>query len=74
MALRERVPDVGPRWKECGVAWLMRTLTPDDADTLREWMGRDIASAWIVRQIHEETGIRADINALRRHRRGDCQC
>ena len=74
MALRERTPQEGPGWRECGVSWLLRTFTLDDADTLREWLGRDIAVTWIVRQIQEETGLRADANALRRHRRGDCQC
>ena len=74
MALRERVPQVGPAWQECGVAWLMRTLSADDASTLRDWLEGDVNVSWIVEQIREETGLRAEGNALRRHRRGDCKC
>ena len=74
MALRERVPQAGPAWQECGVAWLLRTLDHDDAATLRDWLDSDVNIAWIVEQIREETGLRAEGNALRRHRRGDCKC
>lgn len=74
MALRERVPQQGPAWQECGVAWLLRTLSADDASTLRDWLEGDVNVSWIVEQIREETGLRAEGNALRRHRRGDCKC
>jgi len=74
MALRERVPQAGPAWQECGVAWLLRTLSADDAATLREWLDGDVNIVWIVKQIRDETGLCADENALRRHRRGGCKC
>lgn len=75
MALRERVPNSGPGWQECGTGWLLRQLSDDDADTLRGWL-RDpnVQVTWIVQQVDEECGIQADAQALRRHRRGECKC
>jgi len=75
VALRERVPNSGPGWQECGAGWLLRQLSDDDADTLRGWLADPVVSVtWIVQQVDEECGLRADAQALRRHRRGECKC
>lgn len=74
MALGGRAPEAGPGWQECGAAWLLRILEPHDADTLREWLAGDVNIAWIAEQIRDETGIRAEEQSLRRHRRGRCRC
>lgn len=62
------------RWQECGVAFLLRVLTPEDAATLGVMLDSQMTSAAICRAVKD--GTDHDINGatLARHRAGKCRC
>jgi len=67
-------PQEGPGWHECGTGWLLKQLTPDDAETVRQWLASGTPAPWIAEQVEDETGIPVTAESLRRHRLGRCKC
>jgi hypothetical protein len=63
-----------PRWQECHVAYALRVLHPDDADSLRRALANDeVQHAEIARALRAE-GVRVAGHTIGRHRNNGCTC
>ena len=62
-------------WRECSIAYALRTLDDPDADTLRRVLDNDaVAHSEIALVLRQDFGVVMAAQTVGRHRLGQCRC
>jgi hypothetical protein len=65
-----------PAWRECHVAYALRTLPPADAELLRRALSRpqsEVQHTEIADALSRDYGVEIDRQSVGRHRAGRCR-